>query len=161
MFNVVIEPYSPIYKQDIAELILNIQNNEFDIPITLDEQPDLTNIPNFYQTGKGNFLVAKVDDEVVGTIALLDIGNDQLALRKMFVDKNYRGKEYGAGKRLLDHAIEWAKEKDVKEIYLGTTEKFVAAQRFYEKNGFVEIEKRSFPVMSVDVKFYRLNLFNI
>ena len=44
-------------------------------------------------------------------------------------------------------------------ILLGTTEKFLAAQRFYEKNGFTEIQKDAlppkFPVMTVDVKFYK------
>ena len=44
------------------------------------------------------------------------------------------------------------------EVLLGTTEKFVAAQRFYEKNGFAEIEREelpvTFPLMAVDVKFY-------
>ncbi|MGO7422080.1 GNAT family N-acetyltransferase, partial [Rhizobium ruizarguesonis] len=43
--------------------------------------------------------------------------------------------------------------------FLGTTDKFVAAHRFYEKNGFTEIAKsalpRTFPLMAVDSKFYR------
>jgi predicted N-acetyltransferase YhbS len=42
---------------------------------------------------------------------------------------------------------------------LGTTAKFLAAHRFYEKNGFREIAQTelpaSFPVMTVDTKFYR------
>ena len=50
----------------------------------------------------------------------------------------------------------------VREVYLGTTAKFLAAHRFYEKNGFVEIDHselpESFPVMVVDTKFYRLEL---
>jgi hypothetical protein len=47
-------------------------------------------------------------------------------------------------------------------ICLGTTEKFKAAQKFYERNGFEEIEKESlpkeFPIMSVDIKFYRFTV---
>ncbi len=38
---------------------------------------------HFDQTGKGNFWVALYDDKVVGTISFLDIGNHQVALRKM------------------------------------------------------------------------------
>jgi N-acetylglutamate synthase-like GNAT family acetyltransferase len=49
--------------------------------------------------------------------------------------------------------------KNITEIYLGTTEKFIRAQRFYENNGFIEIQKqelpKNFPVMDVDVKFYK------
>ncbi len=86
------------------------------------------------------------------------------ALRKMFVHKNFRGKEYGVGQTLLNTVLEWAKQKKINEILLGTTEKFIAAQRFYEKNGFTEIEKRllpgEFPVMEVDVKFYKYTIVN-
>jgi len=42
-----IEPYSDIYKQDVADLIVGIQKNEFGIPINLDEQPDLKEIQAF------------------------------------------------------------------------------------------------------------------
>ncbi|MDA2424244.1 GNAT family N-acetyltransferase, partial [Bacillus cereus] len=45
------------------------------------------------------------------------------------------------------------------DIYLGTTVKFLAAHRFYEKNGFesVSIDElpKNFPVLQVDKKFYR------
>ena len=157
-----IEVYTDIYKNVVADLILVIQNSEFGIPISLENQPDLNAIPEYYQTNNGNFWIAKIDDEIIGTIALLDIGNYKVALRKMFVDKNYRGKETGVGQKLLNTLINWTRYKGFKEIYLGTTEKFIAAQRFYEKNGFKEIGKQelpvSFPVMEVDVKFYRFCL---
>ena len=154
-----IETYTDIHKKDVADLILHIQNTEFGIPITLALQPDLNEIPGFYQTNNGNFWIAKIDDKIIGTISLLDIGNRKGALRKMFLDRNYRGKEFGVGQSLLNTLIDWAKQKRFTEIFLGTTEKFIAAQRFYEKNNFKEIEKQklpvAFPVMEVDIKFYR------
>jgi N-acetylglutamate synthase-like GNAT family acetyltransferase len=162
MSQVSIEIYTDIHKNDVADLILNIQNAEFGIPITLEAQPDLNAIPEFYQTNNGNFWIAKIDDEIIGTISLLDIGNRQGALRKMFVRKNYRGKEFGVGQNLLTTLLEWSRHKGITEIFLGTTEKFTAAQRFYEKNGFKEIQKKelpeTFPVMEVDIKFYRLSV---
>jgi N-acetylglutamate synthase-like GNAT family acetyltransferase len=103
--------------------------------------------------------VAEADGQVVGTIGLLDIGNDQAALRKMFVTEAYRGRTYGVAHALLDALFSWAENKGLAEIFLGTTDKFLAAHRFYEKNGFVEIAKTelppAFPVMSVDSRFYR------
>jgi N-acetylglutamate synthase-like GNAT family acetyltransferase len=157
-----IKIYADAYKHEIATLILNIQKTEFGIPITLEDQPDLDAIPEFYQTNNGNFWVAIDDNKVVGTIALLDIGNRQGALRKMFVNKECRGSNFGIGQKLLSNLLEWAGRKNFDEILLGTTEKFVAAQRFYEKNGFIEIEKDTlppaFPVMTVDVKFYKYTL---
>ena len=92
-----IEIYTEKYKADIAALILNIQNNEFNVPVTLADQPDLLDIENFYLKGKGNFWVAVEDEKLIGTIALIDIDNGQAALRKMFVHKDYRGKEKGTG----------------------------------------------------------------
>jgi len=137
MSEVNIEIYTDINRKDVADLILHIQNAEFGVNITLELQPDLNEIPGFYQTNSGNFWVAKIEDKIIGTISLLDIGNHKAALRKMFVDKNYRGKEFGVGQKLLNTLIDWAYLKGFTEIFLGTTEKFIAAQRFYEKNGFV------------------------
>ncbi|HEX2683161.1 MAG TPA: GNAT family N-acetyltransferase, partial [Ferruginibacter sp.] len=92
-------------------------------------------------------------------IALLDIGQRKGALRKMFVAREYRGMPWAAGQQLLDTLLYWAKEKKFGEIYLGTTAKFLAAHRFYEKNGFAAINKETlpggFPMMEVDVKFYK------
>jgi N-acetylglutamate synthase-like GNAT family acetyltransferase len=156
-----VEVYQEKDVREVADLILGIQRDEFSIPITISDQPDLLQIESFYQKGSGNFWVARSENQLVGTIALLDIGNNQGALRKMFVAKGFRGKEFGVGQKLIDHLIAWVKQKGVQEIYLGTTEKFLAAQRFYEKNGFLEVGKselpKAFPVMDVDVKFYRLS----
>ena len=154
-----IEPYTDLYKQQVLDLIVPIQQEEFNIPITAADQPDLQQIPDFYQKENGNFWVAITDDCVVGTISLLDIGHQQGALRKMFVHKNYRGKEHGTAQLLLNTLLAWAQQKGYAEIYLGTTEKFLAAHRFYEKNNFAEVKiadlPAAFPRMAVDVKFYR------
>lgn len=156
-----IRPFSPEHAAGVVDVILPIQQQEFEIPITLAGQPDLNDIPGFYQKGNGNFWVALADAKVVGTVSLLDIGNRQVALRKMFVAASHRGKEHGTARRLLDGAVAWAKERGVAQIYLGTTAKFLAAHRFYEKNGFRLVEQAglppAFPVMAVDTRFYALD----
>jgi N-acetylglutamate synthase-like GNAT family acetyltransferase len=150
--------FSPKHADGVVAVILPIQQSEFAIPITLDTQPDLRDIPGFYQHGDGNFWVALDDRKVVGTVALLDIGYKQAALRKMFVSATHRGPEHGVSKRLLDTLLAWCLARGVREVYLGTTAKYLAAHRFYEKNGFREITRAelpdSFPVMVVDTKFY-------
>jgi GNAT superfamily N-acetyltransferase len=154
--------FEPKHEEDVVALIVGIQRGEFDIPITADDQPDLRQIPATYQRGDGNFWVALEGGRVVGTIALLDIGEGRAALRKMFVDRAFRGATLGTARFLLITLLAWARARGVREILLGTTEKFLAAHRFYEKHGFVEVPKdtlpASFPVMAVDVKFYRLEL---
>ena len=157
-----IVPFVPEHAAGVVAVILPIQQSEFDIPITLDAQPDLLDVSAFYQQGSGNFWVALKDGEVVGTVALLDIGNGQAALRKMFVRAEYRGAEHQVAKRLLETLITWSRAHELQNIYLGTTSKFLAAHRFYEKNGFREITPAelptAFPVMAVDNKFYCLAL---
>ena len=153
-----IVPFASQHVEGVGALIVGIQRDEFQIPITLEDQPDLQNIPAFYQKGAGNFWVAVSEDEVVGTVALLDIGDHQGALRKMFVHASYRGPRHGVSARLL----EWSRARGVKDVYLGTTEKFLAAHRFYERNGFQQIAANelppSFPKMAVDTRFYRCAL---
>ena len=157
-----IEIYTEKYKANIATLILNIQNNEFNVPVTLADQPDLLNIEKFYCIKDGNFWVAVEDKKLIGTIALIDFDKGQAALRKMFVHKDYRGKEKGVGQLLLDTLLAWCKQKNIFEIYLGTVEQLHAAKRFYVKNGFVKIEKSAlpekFPLMQVDTEFFMLKI---
>jgi N-acetylglutamate synthase-like GNAT family acetyltransferase len=154
-----IVPFAPQHVAGVGALIVGIQRDEFQIPITLEDQPDLGNIPALYQQGAGNFWVALSDGEVVGTVALLDLGNLQGALRKMFVHAGYRGAGHGVSARLLETLLAWSRARGVKEIYLGTTEKFLAAHRFYERNGFQRIPANelppTFPKMAVDSRFYR------
>ncbi|MDX1810107.1 MAG: GNAT family N-acetyltransferase [Sulfurospirillaceae bacterium] len=157
---VIVTPFTADLRDKLISMIVNIQQNEFNLPISAEDQPDLFDIENFYQQGNGNFWIALHNDEVVGSIALIDIGNQEAALRKMFVHKDYRGKETGTAHKLIDSLLAWSKERSVQNIYLGTTKKMHAAQRFYTNKGFVEIERSqlpdSFPVMEVDSKFYVL-----
>jgi N-acetylglutamate synthase-like GNAT family acetyltransferase len=157
-----IEVFNPNYQSQVIGLISSIQRNEYGIDITPEQQPDLKSIPSFYQAGIGNFWVALAEDAVVGTIALKDIGGKAAALRKMFVAPAWRGDASGVARALLETLLSWAHATGVSEIYLGTTAQFKAAHRFYEKNGFVEVPKQSlpasFPVMSVDSRFYRYKI---
>jgi len=161
--SVQIVPFTTPYRDQVIELILHIQQAEFGVAITAADQPDLAEIPNFYQQRDGNFWIAlDGSDHVVGTIALLDIGNHQVALRKMFVNDAWRGKDKGVAQRLLDTLLAWARDHNVRTILLGTTSKYLAAHRFYEKNGFEEVARETlpeaFPIMAVDSKFYRRQL---
>lgn len=157
-----IVPFGREHQEQVGALIIGIQREEFSIPITLQEQPDLFDVDNFYRHGRGDFWVAVNDQHVIGTIALKDIGSNQGALRKMFVHKDYRGAPKGVAQALLNHLLHEAKQRGFKQIFLGTTDAFKAAHRFYEKHGFNEVSERDlpmmFPRMKQDTKFYRLVL---
>ncbi|MGE9551730.1 GNAT family N-acetyltransferase [Erwinia amylovora] len=154
--------YQPRFKAGVVALILPIQNAEFGIAISAEQQPDLSDIENFYQSGCGDFWLALAGEQVVGCIGLKDIGNHQAALRKMFVAETWRGRDKGVANALLNTLLDHARQQKLSDIFLGTTSKFLAAHRFYEKNGFKEVQPHAlpeaFPLMKVDSKFYRLSL---
>lgn len=158
----IIRRFNPADTEGIRSLIVSIQREEFGIEIDYDDQPDLADVEGFYFAGKGGFWVAEAEGEIVGSISLKDIGGKKGALRKMFVAPEFRGREKGVAKALLDHLIHEAKECGFCQVYLGTTAKFLAAHRFYEKNGFDLVESdtlpKTFPRMAVDTRFYCLEL---
>lgn len=161
--NVVIVPIENEYSDAVIDLILNIQQKEFNVPITLEDQPDLLEINNFYHKPGGCFWGAFADGELVGTIALVKYDDSREgAIRKMFVKKEYRGKELFIAQQLLDKLITFSQHNEIHDLYLGTISVLEAALRFYERNDFVRIEKESlpvaFPVMGADNVFCHLKL---
>ena len=159
---IVIRQFTPRDQNGVAKVIVPIQQQEFGIAITAEDQPDLRDIPDYYQTGNGDFWVALYRDKIVGTLGLKDIGDNQAALRKMFVSAPYRGGDYQVASSLLERLLRHAANQGVRDIFLGTTDKFLAAHRFYRKHGFRELPKAAlparFPVMAVDTLFFGLAL---
>lgn len=157
-----IEPIYNNYCARIIDIILPIQQIEFGVPITLEDQPDLLDIETNYHKNGGGFWGALNNEELVGTIALMNVGHRTGVIRKMFVKKDYRGKEFNIAQHLLESLIDYCKQHGITDIYLGTVDILKAACRFYERNGFVKIEMDTlpsyFPRMKADNTFYHLNL---
>ena len=159
-------PYEPHHRDQIVNLILTIQQIEFQVPITIADQPDLLVIDEFYQQRNGNFWVAlNTDSQVVGTIALIDNGEKFGTIRKMFVRADARGKEGGVAAALFQTLEQKAIQNKMSALYLGTVQKLKASHRFYSKNGFVEIPKadlpNNYPLMLVDTMFFKKELVKI
>ncbi len=159
-FNVV--EYDERYHEQVVALVSPIQQIEFNVPISVEEQPDLMDISGTFKKGDGNFWICICDGELVGCVGLVDIGEQSVALKKMFVRADMRGKGIGVSAALLNHAKQWCFDKRIKTIYLGSVDQMKAAHRFYEKNGFTEIAvdklPASFPIVNVDTKFYVCSL---
>ncbi|HEY9533293.1 MAG TPA: GNAT family N-acetyltransferase [Mucilaginibacter sp.] len=157
-----IRPIFNEYCQQIVDIILPIQQIEFNVPVTLEAQPDLLDIESFYHKDGGSFWGAFMGEELIGTISLINTGHNAGALRKMFVKKEYRGKELGAAQKLLEVLLRFCRENNISDIYLGTVEMLKAAHRFYERNGFVLTDIKDFPPyfprMMADNMFYHLHL---
>jgi len=160
--DITIAPLCNEDSQQIIDLILPIQQIEFNVPITLAGQTDLLDIETHYHQPGGGFWGARSAGQLIGTIALMDMGHQAGALRKMFVRKEFRGKETGVARRLLETLIAYSREKGITDIYLGTVDMLKAAHRFYEQNGFVRIDVGDlpsyFPRMKADNIFYHLHM---
>lgn len=149
--------------EQVIGLILPIQQIEFNVDIDLAAQPDLLDIETNYDATGGAFWGAWLNGELIGTIALIAVPEHQSgAIRKMFVKKEFRGKELGLAQSLLETLIAYSRQHNIKELYLGTKDILQAACRFYERNGFVQVEMEKlpsyFPRMAVDNVFYSLDL---
>lgn len=162
MADIIYRPYAKSDEDSVIAHILAIQQGEFAVPVTADDQPDLRAVAEVYQSGTGGFWVAELDGRIVGTIGLIGFGTGEGALRKMFVAAEARGQGHGVAARLLGTLIEHARTVGITGITLGTIERLHAARRFYQKNGFFEIAPEDlpdgFPRMPVDTHFYRLEL---
>ena len=156
-----IQTYSDIYQKQVENLVLGIQNGEFNLGLTAQDQPDLPNIAEFYK--EGCFWVAlNEQNQVVGTIGLEPLEGNQAALRKMFLDKSMRGnKDENLAQRLFETLIRYAQQKGYSELWLDTPPPAKAAHRFYERNNFELMRKeevpKSYKLPAIkDLKIYRL-----
>lgn len=139
--------YSDRYKEEVIKLILHVQNVEYGVGISVEEQPDILDIQSYYIKDGGNFWVALNDnDEVVGSIGLQKKTNEVAVLKKFFVYKDYRGKELGIGTGLYEALLDFAQKHGFSKVILDTPSKATRSHSFYKKVGFKEIAKEDLPI---------------
>ncbi|MEK3786541.1 GNAT family N-acetyltransferase [Paenibacillus sp. FSL K6-1230] len=139
--------YDDSYKEEVIKLILHVQNVEYEVGISLKEQPDILDIHSNYIKDGGNFWIALNDNgEVVGSIGLQKKNKEVAVLKKFFVYKDYRGKEFGTGKKLYEALLDFAKKQGFSKIILDTPSKATRSHGFYKKVGFKEIDKEDLPI---------------
>ncbi|UTA69755.1 bifunctional helix-turn-helix transcriptional regulator/GNAT family N-acetyltransferase [Emticicia sp. 21SJ11W-3] len=159
-----IQLFDEKYQTQVEDMVLGIQNGEFNLGLTAQRQPDLHNLKAFYND-RGNLLWVATNskDDVVGTIGLERLNNEQAVLRKMFIKQEYRGKALGLAQRLFEILVLEALKQHFKEILLDTPLVTHAAHRFYERNGFELISNDAVPEnyilpKGIELKIYRLKL---
>lgn len=95
--------------------------------------------PKSYILDKGGEVLLALDHtgEVCGSVALIPMANDCFELAKMAVAESAQRK--GLGFLLGQTAINKAREKGAKRLYLESNRKLVAALTLYHKLGFEEL----------------------
>jgi putative acetyltransferase len=105
----------------------------------------------------GEILVAELAGRPVGCVAIAPGQGGAYELSKMVVSSDLRGQ--GIGRRLLAAAVECARERGARSIFLGSSTKLADAVHLYEAAGFVHVSPDSLhmPYARADV-FMHLQL---
>ncbi len=121
--------YEDKYEDELINFILDICVNEHGI--------------HEYKQGLVNHVRNKefiktwiiIDNKrIIATICYCERNNNIAEIKKLYIDKLYR--RNGLGKVLVDTAIDCIRKYNYKSVYVGTSNHFENAIRFYKKYGF-------------------------
>ncbi len=90
----------------------------------------------------GAVFFARLNNEIVGTGALMKHRGDYFELVKMAVTKKYQRR--GVGPKILQATLEYARNRGFRELYLLTNENLTAAIQLYKKFGFERTDEIPF-----------------
>lgn len=136
-----IRDFEERFHDEVIALVLGIQNDEYDLGLTLAEQPDLEDIQATF--AGGGFWIALEEGRVVGCIGLQRKGPNEGALKKFFVDGSLRGKHLGLS--LYERLEAFCRNEGVTTIVLDTPSVATRSHLFYEKAGFERISADKLP----------------
>ena len=88
-----------------------------------------------------SFVAYGAEGALLGMVFLRPSGEGGVEIKRLYVRPEGRGT--GAGKALVDHAVDAAREMGMQRVYLDSTRNLVSALSLYEKRGFRYID--SFP----------------
>lgn len=127
--------YESKYQQEYKSLSLEwlYENNLYE-----DVDGEMLDNPKKEVLDKGGFIyLAKIGDQIVGTVTILPVEERVFEILKLGVSKNHQG--LGIGRKLMEFCIEKAKLLNAEKIILETNTKLKSAIRLYSKLGFKEI----------------------
>jgi GNAT superfamily N-acetyltransferase len=138
--HVVIEPATEADLDELSEMLGDLFAQEGDFRPDKDKQLRGLRLI-FEQPSRGRVFVLRRNGAIVGMINLLFTistaeGGFVMLLEDLVVHQEYQGKGYG--RRLLEHAIAFAKQKNFLRITLLTDRPENVAQEFFRHHGFVE-----------------------
>ena len=119
----------------VRELIAQVLA-EYGLQLSTDgSDGDLDDLVASYAHAGGCFDVL-VDDAgtIVGSVGLLPLNEGLLELRKMYLHPAARGQ--GHGRRLLEHALTWARQHGYRQLCLETASALTEAIALYRAYGF-------------------------
>ncbi|GAB3642287.1 GNAT family N-acetyltransferase [Spirosoma arcticum] len=148
MNDVSIIPYKPRYQPDFKRLNVEWISQFFTVEqhdLEQLDQPETHVLPN-----DGQIFFALIDGEVVGCVAMVNMGATGFELAKMAVSPNVQGQ--GIGKKLCLAAIDYARQLGVKTVWLESNRVLTPALTMYERVGFREVPRVETPYARADIR---------
>ncbi|GAB3951350.1 hypothetical protein GCM10028805_31290 [Spirosoma harenae] len=148
MDTITIIPYSPIYQPDFKRLNLEWISRYFKVePHDIEQldHPEEHVLPN-----DGQIFFAKINDEIVGCVAMVNMGESGFELAKMAVSPCAQGK--GIGRKLCLAAIDYAKQLGIKTVWLESNRILTPALTMYASVGFREVPSVPTPYSRADIR---------
>ncbi|USG63297.1 GNAT family N-acetyltransferase [Brevibacillus ruminantium] len=142
----------------VKELFLEYaQSLEIDLSFQ-DFDTEFQALPGKYGSPDGALLLAFVDGQAAGCIALRKIEEGICEMKRLFVRDGYRG--FHIGKSLIQMIMQKASQMDYNYMRLDTLPTMTKAQDLYRSFGFYEIEPYVFnPVEGT--RFMEVNLKSV
>lgn len=116
---------------------------------------EMASLPAMYNEADGGLFVAYLDSKPIGVAGLRRFNATDAELKRMFVKVEVRGA--GAGRQLLEHCIETARQLNYRALKLDSVATMRAAIKLYLAYGFVEIEPYRFNTQE-DARYFELIL---
>src|SRR5688572_24371520 len=140
--------YQDQYADDFKKINLEWLNK-----LDLTEEADLLMLNKPKETilePGGAIFLAKTDEEIIGSAALISAHNGVFELAKMTVVPLWQGR--GISKLLLEKCLERASFLKAKKIVLFSHHKLEVALRLYTNYGFEHVEVTDSPFATADIK---------
>jgi GNAT superfamily N-acetyltransferase len=98
---------------------------------------ELAGLPAPYAPPNGALLIAHADASVAGCVGLRPLDSRTGEMKRLYVRPAYRSS--GVGRRLVEAAIQVARQAGYSALCLDTLPSMASAQALYHRLGFVEI----------------------
>jgi putative acetyltransferase len=101
----------------------------------------LSALPGEFSGPSGLLLLALLDSQPAGTVAVRPLREDACEVKRLYVPQRWRGE--GLGRKLMLSAMEDARKRGCKVMYCDTLPTMGEAARLYESLGFERVEAYS------------------
>ncbi len=132
--SIVYRLFAPPDQGAARQLILNGLGEHYGF-IDETRNPDIDNIMENYIATGATFLVAQLNEQIVGTGALIEEEPNVGCIVRMSVDRAYR--RYGIGKTIMLRLVEAARQRRYTQVRLETNNDWYDVIAFYTSLGFV------------------------